>query len=579
MARPSSRCFTARPAGYKANTSGFNSTIFIDTPITTDRSGNIFFGFRVQGRAPAPLNTAESGYARIDPNGNGTYVLAGAAAGDSGITFDSHNAGPAVSNDQSTVYVVVKSADPDSAYGYLLGLDATTLATKYKVFLNDPRDKNANPAILLDISTASPIVAPDNDVYFGIYGNPSNGSRGFLLHFNSDLTVEKTPGGFGWDYTPGIVPAGMVPSYTGPSPYLLLTKYNNYAGAGNDSADGVNRVALLDPNTAEVDAHASSGGMSIMREVLTVIGPTADEENVSPSLPLAVREWCINSPGVNPATHSIFFPSEDGRLYRWNLATDSLDQFVQLDAGLGEPYVPTIVGPDGTVFTLNGGALSAVGSVTGVGVSVTSSMPDVRTVASGQALTFSVVVNNPGSSGIAPTGTVTLQDTMYSVPGPNLLNSTTITLAANLSLDGNGHATYTTSALTAGKHFITAGYRGDSNFSAGNASLVQFVHAGATTTTLTSSPEPAAPNQPITLTATVAADPPGSGTPTGQVTFENGTTVIGQVPLGADGTATLTTSSISVRNDIVTAVYASDTNFAASRGSVARRFRPMRPLH
>src|SRR6266404_2529412 len=33
--------------------------------------------------------------------------------------------------------------------------------------------------------------APTMTVYFGIYGNPSNGSRGFMLHFSSDLTVEK----------------------------------------------------------------------------------------------------------------------------------------------------------------------------------------------------------------------------------------------------------------------------------------------------------------------------------------------------------------------------------------------------
>ena len=505
-------------------------------------------------------------------------MLAGTAAGDPNITFDSHNAGPAVSNDQSTVYVVVKSANPDSSYGYLLGLDATTLAAKYRIFLNDPRGNNANPATLLDISTASPMVGPDGDVYFGVYGNPSNGSRGFLLHFSSDLTIEKPPGGFGWDYTPGVVPASMVPSYTGASSYLLLTKYNNYAGAGNDSADGVNRVALLDPNSTEVDTHASSSGMPIMREVLTVIGPTADEENVSASLPWAVREWCINSPGVNPATNSVFFPSEDGRLYRWNLVTNSLDQFVQLNAGLGEPYVPTIVGPDGTVFTLNGGALSAAGSITGVGVALTSSMPDVRTVAAGQSLTFSVVVTNTGSTGLTPTGTVTLQDTAYNVAAPNLLNSTTTTLASNLSPDGNGRVSYSTSALTAGKHFITASYSGDSNVSAGNSSLVQFVHAGTTTTTLTSLPDPPAPDQPVILTATVAADPPGSGTPTGQVTFKNGTTVIGQVPLNADGIAALSTSSLSVRNDIVTAVYASDTNFAASRGSLERRFKPMRPL-
>src|SRR5579862_5747140 len=327
---PVQQVFYTTLANYQANASGFNSTVFIDTPITADSSGNVFFGFRVQGTAPAPLSTTESGYARIDPNGNATYVLAGTAAGDGNIAFDTHNAAPAVSNDQTTVYVVVKSATADSSYSYLLGLNATTLSTKYKVFLNDPRSNNVNPATILDISTASPMVGPDNDVYFGIYGNPANGSRGFMLHFSSDLTVEKTPGGFGWDNTAAIVPASMVPSYTGTSTYLLFSKYNNYADGGNDNGDGINRIALLDPNATQVDAHASSNGMLIMREVLTVIGPTADKENRSASLPYAVREWCIDTPAINPATNSVFIPSEDGHIYGWNLATNSLSQFVQL---------------------------------------------------------------------------------------------------------------------------------------------------------------------------------------------------------------------------------------------------------
>jgi hypothetical protein len=166
-------------------------------------------------------------------------VLAANAAADSAIKFDSHNSAPALSNDGTTLYVVVKSGSTEY-YGYLLGLDAVTLATKFKVFLRDPR--NGNGAGILDVSTASPMVAPDGDVYFGIFSNPDNGSRGFLLRFSADLTVQKTPGGFGWDYTAAIVPAGMAPLYTGSSSYLIFSKYNNYVdGDGN----GINRIALL----------------------------------------------------------------------------------------------------------------------------------------------------------------------------------------------------------------------------------------------------------------------------------------------------------------------------------------------
>src|SRR6185436_18134341 len=170
----------------------------------------------------------------------------------------------------------------------------------------------------------------------------NNGSRGFLLRFSGDLTVTKTPGAFGWDYTAGIVPASMVPSYTGPSPYLLFSKYNDYPFA---DGSGVNRVALLDPNATQLDPHSSASGMVEMREVLTVNGPTPDANALSIQYPYAVREWCINTAAVNPATNSIFTPSEDGYIYRWNLATNSLSQAVQLTEGILEPYVPTVIGP------------------------------------------------------------------------------------------------------------------------------------------------------------------------------------------------------------------------------------------
>jgi len=248
--------FYTDSATYNLNAAAYNSTIFVNTPITADAAGNIYFGFRVQGSAPAPLNTTQSGFARIDTNGNGTFVLAGTAANDSAINQVSHNLAPALSNDGNTLYVVARG----SANSKLLGLDPATLETKYSVFLRDPR--NGNPASIRDDGTASPMVAPDGDVYFGVLGNPNNGSRGFLLRFSGDLLVVKAPGGFGWDYTAGVVPASAVPAYSGPSTYLLFCKYNDYAFA---DGSGVNRVALLDPNDTQIDPHSSAAGLVEMR--------------------------------------------------------------------------------------------------------------------------------------------------------------------------------------------------------------------------------------------------------------------------------------------------------------------------
>src|SRR6266404_71163 len=452
---PVQEVFYSTLANYLGNAAAYNSTIFINTPLTPDSHGNLFFGFRVQGTAPAPLNTTQSGFARIDANGNATYILAGTAANDASINRDSHNSAPALSNDEATLYVVAKSST--TATSYLLGLNSTTLVTAYRVSLKDPR--NGNAAQITDDSTASVTVAPDNDVYFGILGNPSGGFRGFLLHFSSDLATQKVSGAFGWDYTPAIVPASMVPSYQGSSSYLLFCKYNNYAVS---DGDGINRVALLDPNATQLDPHSSAAGLVEMREVLTLIGPTPDPDNHS-MFPLSVKEWCINTAAVNPATNSIFVPNEDGRLYRWNVATNSFAQAVTLSAGIGEPYVPSLIGPDGTVYTLNGGTLFALGPLAGVDVTLASSAPDVRTFVAGAPVTFTATVANPGSPPPEPSGTVTFIDFTYED-----LTPVTTTLASNVPLDANGQASVTTSNLTAGdgflgNHLITATYNGDVN--------------------------------------------------------------------------------------------------------------------
>ncbi len=558
---PVHQVFYTTLANYLGNAAAYNASIFINTPLTADSNGNVFFGFRVQGTAPAPLSSTQSGFARIDPNGNGTYVLTGTAAANATINRDCHNSAPALSNDETTVYVLAKNNS--TAEGYLIGLDSTTLVAKHRVFLTDPR--NTKGAVLTDDSTASVTVAPDNDVYIGILSNPGNGSRGFLLRFTGDLATEKTPGGFGWDYTPAIIPASMVPSYQGQSSYLIFAKYNNYAGFGD--GDGVNRIAVLDPNATQIDAHESAEGLVEMREVLSAIGPTPDENALSFEFPYAVREWCINTAAVNPGTNSVYLPSEDGHIYSWNLATNSLSQGVELNQGIGQPYVPTIVGPTGIVYTLNGGTLFALGGYDGVGVALVSSVPDLRTVVAGQPLTFTATITNTGPTGGVPTGTVTFQDLTY-----NDLTPVTTTLASNVPLNGSGVATVTTSSLTAGSgflgnHRITATYSGDGTFSGGAASLVQKVHAKASATTLNSSPNPSTGGQAVTFTATVASVPPGSIVPTGMVTFLEGSAVLAQIPLNTSSTASFTTSNLFAGDHTITASYYSDTTFASSSGT------------
>jgi hypothetical protein len=334
-------------AAFDADPAAYSSHVYIDTPIASDGAGNLYFGFVVTGSTPAGL---QSGIARISSTGTGSWVSASAAAGDSTMTEVAMNCVPALSNDHSTIYVTVSNG----IKGYLVGLDATTLATKYKVALVDPN--TGDPAQLLDFSSAAPTVGPDGDVYYGVLEDPccdTHNDRGWLLHFNATLSTEKTPGSFGWDSTVSVLPASAVPSYTGKSTYLLMSKYNNYYGYG--TGDGHNRIAILDPKATQKDEYSN---VTVMKEVISQLAPTQ-----YPGEPQgATYEWCIDTAVTVPASKEVIANSEDGHVYIWNLANNTLSQSLFLNSPRAEAYTPTVVGPDGTIYAINNSTLYAIGN-------------------------------------------------------------------------------------------------------------------------------------------------------------------------------------------------------------------------
>jgi hypothetical protein len=337
---------------YNANQAAFNSVVQISTPLTADLAGNVFFGFTVTGSNPAGL---VSGIARVTFNGSGTWASAAPLTGDNSANQIALNCAPALSNDGRVVYIAV-STGAEFGTGYLTSLNAATLAPIAHVQLLDPRGPLAT--VSAD-SSAAPMVGPDGDVYYGVLESPccsSHNDRGWMLHFNSTLTQTKTPGSFGWDDTASVVASNLVASYKGASPYLILTKYNNYAGTG--TGNGINKIAILDPFATMQDEYSTTP-VTVMQEVITVTGVT-----MSPSagLPNAVREWCINTVAIDPFTKSAIVNSEDGVTYRWDFTTNTLLQSLRLTAGRGEAYTPTVIGSDGTVYAINDAILFAIGN-------------------------------------------------------------------------------------------------------------------------------------------------------------------------------------------------------------------------
>jgi hypothetical protein len=338
-------------AAYAANPAAWNASLRVCTPLTADSKGTVYFGFVAVVANPLGIN---SGIAAVDASGAGRFVSVSNATTGAASQVGT-NCAPALSRDEQTLYIGVRGNS--SAPGFLLSLRTSDLSTRQVRPLVDP--VTLQPASVSSNGTATPMVAPDDKVYFGVLENPfgSNAVRGWMLQFDANLVPAGAPGAFGWDHTPSLVPLAAVPGYTGTSPYLIMTKYNFYAGIGGN---GENRIAVLDPGATQTDPFTLS---TVMKEFETILGGTPDPD----AGPTAVKEWCINTAVVDTFTHSVLAGAEDGKLYRWDLATNSFRETIVLTPGLGEAYTPTVAGPDGQVYAINNATLFAVGA-TNVGV-------------------------------------------------------------------------------------------------------------------------------------------------------------------------------------------------------------------
>lgn len=172
-------------------------------------------------------------------------------------------------------------------------------------------------------------------------------------------------------------------------------------------------------------------------------------------------------------------------------------------------------------------------------------------------------VTGQSGQGIA-TGTVTFLDT----------NNTFITYLG-LNSQGNTATPQGITSLVAGSHSVTATYGGDNSFNGSSSSPVNFTLTKAVTSSdLQASSSTLGQGASITLSVTISSQSLGTY-PTGTVNFLSNGAPIGSavmvtpyfppIPFPfAQGTATLTTSSLPLGQDNITAQYSGDTNYSAS---------------
>jgi hypothetical protein len=96
----------------------------------------------------------------------------------------------------------------------------------------------------------------------------------------------------------------------------------------------------------------------------------------------------------------------------------------------------------------------------------------------------------------------------------------------------------------------------------GSSSVTLVAQQSETTTVLTGSPNPSHPGEPVSLTAAVSTRT--APVTTGTVRFEEGTTVLGTVPLSSTGTATFHAAGFPLGGTAITAVYSGASGILGS---------------
>jgi len=176
-------------------------------------------------------------------------------------------------------------------------------------------------------------------------------------------------------------------------------------------------------------------------------------------------------------------------------------------------------------------------------------------------------INDTNHTGSAP-GTLTISKASATVAlgslnqtytgSPLVATATTTPAGLSVSFTYNGSST----APTAAGSYAVVGTINDTNHT-GSASGTLDIGTAISAASVTSSANPAVYSNAVTLTITISSI---AGTPTGQVTFLDGTTPLGLAALSS-GVASLTTSALTAGVHSITAIYTTTGSFSGSISS------------
>ncbi len=488
-------------------------------------------------KAPASLvlGGVISGTDGITTAGDGTVDLTADNTYTGQTTVDSGTL--LVDGNQSGSAVMVESGATLGGMGTVASVTATGATVS---------PGNPAPGILTDAGALTlQADTSSNDSTFSVVldgTTPGGGTGGYSqmqVAGPIDLNGVNLSGTLGPDFVPSVG-----------STYTIIDNTSGTAISGTFNGQAPDSIVTISGMPFEISYTGSANSQSV---VLTELDQSTTMVSPSPASSVFGESVALTATVTGPAG-STTPPSGSVEFFN-NGATTPLGT-IQLVNGTGTLDVSTLpVATNSITAQYSGDSTYAPSTSTAVPVTVgqasssTTIVPSTTTPVFGESVTISATVQAVSPGAGTPSGTVQFFN------GSETLGTETLS---------SGTASVTASTLALGANSITVQYSGDTNFMGQTSPATTItVSKASTLSSLTSSPSSPVVGQSVTLTTSVVAVSPGTGTPTGTVDFMIGSTSLGTATLSA-GAGSITTSSLPVGSDTISMVYSGDTDFNAN---------------
>ena len=359
-----------------------------------------------------------------------------------------------------------------------------------------------------------------------------------------------------------------------PLTYDFLTGYN--AGTGYDEASGLGSVdatqmlnnwaaAGLASTTSSLQLNGAATAVSITHGQSVTVNATVTSGTGTPSGNVALVDNLSGAALSNNGSIATFTLASGAAT---GTTTDLPGGSYQVSAHYGGSS--TFADSDSNAIPVTVAPESSTTALTVVGYYDPVTGNSSSTPYYGLIYVIDAQPYGNSASAASPNGTAT---------GAIRFKNGTATLGT-ATIDSTGNAELQTTALSAGSDSLTAAFPGDASFLASTSSAFPLMVVPAITAISAPSLQPGlfvTAGTSVTMSVSVSAHSAGAA-PTGSVSFVNGSTIVGTVPLAgtagssaaiAGGTASFSTTSLPVGTDSITAVYSGDGNYAGATSAVA----------